>query len=153
MWISYDNTYEVSDSGEVRNKKTGRILKQNDTGHGYLAVDIHAKSKKVARMIGERFLPLIDCPGLQIDHIDRNPKNNCASNLRWVSRMENNQNKGITKKNTTGYKHIHKRNDPGSYRVIIRRYKTIVFNKTYKTLEEAIAARDAFTSSWLHSVP
>jgi hypothetical protein len=153
MWISYDNTYEVSDGGEVRNKKTGRILKQHDTGDGYFGVDIHAKSKKVARMIGERFLPLIDCPGLQIDHIDRNTKNNSASNLRWVSALENTQNKGMYKTNTSGYKHIYKRSDTGSYTVLIKRYKTVVFRKTYKTIEEAIAARDAFTSSWLHSVP
>ena len=149
MWISYNDKYEVSDEGQVRNKKTGRILKQHDTGDGYLAVDIYSKTKKVARMIGERFLPLIDCPGLQIDHIDRNTKNNCASNLRWVSGLENTQNKGMYKTNTSGYKNIFKRNDTESYRVIITRYKTIVFRKTYKTLEEAIAARDAFTSSLL----
>ena len=147
MWLSYNDLYELSDEGQVRNKNTGRVLKQYDTGDGYLVVDIHAKNKRVARMIGERFLPVITCPGLQIDHIDRNTKNNCASNLRWVSALENTQNKGMYKNNTTGYKHIYKRNDSGSYKVLINHYKTIVLNKTYKTLEEAIAARDAFISS------
>ena len=150
MWISYNDKYEVSDSGEVRNKKTGHILKPYDCGDGYLAVDINAKSKKVARMIGERFLPVINCPGLQIDHIDIDMTNNNASNLRWVSSLENKQKKGIYKSNTSGYKHIYKRNDTGSYTVLIKRYKTVVFRKTYKTIEEAIAARDAFTSSWQH---
>lgn len=147
MWLSYDDLYEVSDEGQVRNKNTGRILKQHDTGDGYFAVDIHAKNKKVARLIGERFLPVITCPGLQIDHIDRNTKNNSASNLRWLSGLENTQNKGMYKTNTSGYKNIYKRNDSGSYKIMIRRYKTMVFNKTYKTLEEAIAARDKFISS------
>jgi hypothetical protein len=148
MWLSYDDLYELSDEGQVRNKNTGRILKQGDTGYGYLAVDIHRKTKKVARMIGERFLPLIDCPGLQIDHIDRNLSNNSASNLRWVTRLENVQNKGTYKSNTSGHKYISKRNK-SSYVVQIKRYGSRVFNKTYKTLEEAIAARDIFISSWL----
>jgi hypothetical protein len=146
MWLSYNDTYEVSDEGQVRNKRTLRILKQHDTGDGYLAVDINAKNKKVARLIGERFLPLIDCPGLQIDHIDRNTKNNSASNLRWLSALENTQNKGMYKNNTTGYKHIYKRNDSGSYKVLIKHYNTTLFNTTYKTLEEAINARDTFTN-------
>jgi hypothetical protein len=147
MWLSYNDLYEVSDEGHVRNKKSGRVLKPYDCGDGYLAVDINAKSKKVARMIGEVFLPVINCPGLEIDHIDIDMTNNSATNLRWVSALENKQKKGAYKNNTTGYKHIYKRNDPGSYRVIIRRYNTIVFRKTYKTLEEAITARDAFISS------
>jgi hypothetical protein len=147
MWLSYDDTYEVSDEGQIRNKKTGRILKQHDTGDGYLAVDIHAKNKKVARLIGERFLPLINYPGLQIDHIDRNTRNNYASNLRWVSAAVNTQHKGVYKNNTSGYKNIYKRSDSGSYKVVIDRNNTTLFNKTYKTLEEAIVARDTFTSS------
>ena len=153
MWLPYDTKYEVSVEGQVRNKKSGHILKPYDTGDGYLAVDISSKSKKVARMIGERFLPLINCPGLQIDHIDRNTKNNYASNLRWVTPLENVQNKGIYKTNTSGHKNIHKRSDTGSYRVSIKRYNTIVFRKAYPTLEEAIVARDEFTSSSRRSAP
>jgi len=42
-------------------------------------------------------------PDKEIDHIDRNPKNNCFSNLRLVSRSANNANKRAPETNTSGY--------------------------------------------------
>jgi len=151
MWISYNDKYEVSDSGEVRNKKTKYIKKPSLTRDGYLVVYMKGCKtlKRVHRLVAERFFPLTSISGVEVDHIDRNPANNNASNLRWVSHMENLQNKGDYVSNTTGHKHIVKRNK-SSYRVQIKRHGSLVFNKTYSTLEEAISARDAFTSSWQH---
>jgi len=148
MWISYDNTYEVSENGEVRNKHTQYIKQPSLSKDGYLVLFLAnvRKGKSVARMVGERFLPLINNPGLEIDHIDRNRTNNSASNLRWVSHSENCQNKGMYENNKTGHKYICRRNKD-SYRVQIKHYSTLAFNKTYKTLEEAIRERDRFISS------
>ena len=42
----------------------------------------------------------------EVDHIDRNPSNNNLENLHWVTILENNQNKGIPKTNTSGNKNI-----------------------------------------------
>jgi hypothetical protein len=45
-------------------------------------------------------------PTNDIDHIDRNPKNNKIENLRDVTTSENGQNRTIPKNNTTGYKGV-----------------------------------------------
>jgi hypothetical protein len=148
MWLSYNDTYEVSDEGQVRNKKTNYIKKPSLTADGYLVIFIpcYKKHKTIHRLVAERFLPEPTSSDVEVDHIDRNKKNNSASNLRWVSHRENCQNKGFYLSNTTGHKYIVKRNK-SSYRVQVRRQNSVVFNKTYKTLEEAIAARDTFISS------
>jgi len=50
---------------------------------------------------------IIPCPkGMMRDHIDGNRLNNCRSNLRIVTHQQNNQNRGIGKRNTSGYKGI-----------------------------------------------
>lgn len=152
MWISYSDTYEVSEEGNVRNKKTGRILKPWDCGDVYLDLTIHGKSKKVHRMIAERFLPAPTAEGLQVDHIDRDPKNNNASNLRWVSPQVNLQNKGMYKTNTSGYSNIILTPD-GTCRVTIKMNKLKVYDKRFKTLEEAVEARDKFNASLSQSDP
>lgn len=71
------------------NHLTGKILKNHDDRRGYYRVDICGKHKKVHRVVAERFLPAPTAEGLVIDHIDRNRKNNNASNLRWVTQSVN----------------------------------------------------------------
>ena len=79
---------------------------------------------------------------LCIDHIDNNPKNNNISNLRLCNRSENMWNKKISKHNkSTGYKNITLTRF-NTYQVCIRKYKNIVYQKNFKTLEEAIINRD-----------
>jgi hypothetical protein len=154
MWLSYDDTYEVSDEGQVRNKRTKYIKQASYSHDGYLIVFMkcYDTCKRVHRLVAERFLPAPTTHNAEIDHIDRDKTNNSASNLRWVSHLENCQNKGNYTNNTSGYKHIVKRNI-SSYRVQIKSRGSLVFTKTYSTLEEAIVARDTFISSSLQSSP
>ena len=42
-------------------------------------------------------------PSLTIDHIDRNPANNCFSNLRLATIQQQNRHQGKRKNNTSGY--------------------------------------------------
>lgn len=89
--ISESPAYEVSDRGDVRNSKTGRILKPVRT-NGYSQVVLcdadgqHRRS--VHRLVAAEF---IDNPhGYPvINHIDGNRTNNRVDNLEWCTQSEN----------------------------------------------------------------
>jgi len=93
MWLALNDMYSVSDDGLVMNHLTGKILKLQDDRRGYYRVDILGKHRKVHQLIAERFLPGPTEENLVIDHIDRDRKNNQASNLRWVSKSVNCKNR------------------------------------------------------------
>lgn len=52
-------------------------------------------------------LGIYDCNNIIIDHIDRNPKNNCKNNLRFVSPSENMFNRSLSSNNTSGIIGVH----------------------------------------------
>ena len=79
--------------------------------------------------------------GLFIDHIDNNPQNNNIENLRLATNQQNSFNSKTYKNNSLGYKNIYK-TKYNTYRVQIRINKKTVYEKTFKTLEEAIINRD-----------
>ena len=142
-------TYEVSTDGQVRNKKTGRVLKPRTDGRGYLNVglrkDNKRHTKKIHRLVGLTFLPNPD--GKQeIDHINRTPTDNRLENLRWATPSENQQNKGRPTTNTSGYKHICDRNRRGySFWIVgIKQPHKIwrEFNKNLWTLEQVVNIRN-----------
>ncbi|CAL6092557.1 Conserved_hypothetical protein [Hexamita inflata] len=94
--ISGYPNYEVSNLGQVKNKTTGRILKQRDRGKGYLAVNLYfnkiMKTHHIHRLVSQAF---IENPNnyTDIDHCDGVRSNNNIWNLRWASRSDNQKNK------------------------------------------------------------
>lgn len=105
------NGYYVTEDGEIwtewyRNparKGSPRKMTQNDRGgankeNRYLSINISLKDendktiKQIKyyshRLIAETLLPNPN-NFEEIDHIDRNKKNNSVTNLRWTSRFEN----------------------------------------------------------------
>ena len=86
---NYEN-YEVSTEGNVRNKKTGRILKQCENGTGYLKVHIKTKYFLVHRLVLETFKPTDD-KTLEVNHINENKHDNRLENLEWKSHKNNMQ--------------------------------------------------------------
>jgi hypothetical protein len=81
--------YEVSNLGNVRNKKTGRILRQmfNCEG-GYLRVNIGGRHRYVHRLVADAFFDG-DHSNCDVNHIDGNRTNNFIGNLEWCTRQEN----------------------------------------------------------------
>ncbi len=88
----YEDIYEVSSLGNVRNKKTRRILKPAIRG-GYALVGLCKNSKgktiPVHRLVATAFIPNPDNKP-QVNHIDKVRNNNCVNNLEWNSAAENN---------------------------------------------------------------
>lgn len=107
--IEGHNNYEVSNFGNVKNVKTGRILKAGINRDGYYNVVLYdngkAKSYKLHRLVAEAF---IDNPDnkLCVDHINNIKTDNNITNLRYATHSENNQNKTISKNNTSNVKGV-----------------------------------------------
>ena len=101
MWKECEvcKNYEVSTYGEVRNKKTGKILKQKLDKSNCLMVNLSmgargkAKYYIVARLVAMAFVP--NPMGYTwVRHIDGNTLNNEASNLEWVAERWSHQGRG-----------------------------------------------------------
>lgn len=97
--------YAISKEGQVLNLKSGKILKALTDTNGYMRVNIPInesadilkfKSCSVHRLVAKTFLYVGDeyntpegISFLQVNHKDRNTKNNHLSNLEWTTPKEN----------------------------------------------------------------
>ena len=146
MFLPFDDNYECSVDGIVRNRKTLKVLKGNVHQSGYLYYDLHLSGKRLRanRLVGLIFLPLPtqSIESLQVDHIDGNKLNNSANNLRWLSSKENNNNRRnpvaivASKSNKLGELYICF--DKGSYRLKIT---GLGHCSWHKNLDSAIETR------------
>jgi len=95
----YDG-YEISNKGTVRNKKTNRILKSRYNQKGYVQINLR-KDKVVATKLIHRLVLQAwkgEIPNkMNVDHIDRDRKNNKLENLRVVTPTQNNENRLLVK--------------------------------------------------------
>lgn len=89
----YETYYEVSDHGEIRNGRTGRIIAQCKQKDGYKQVSImcndKSKSVLVHRLLMETFHPRPDMDTLEVNHKDLDKTNNLETNLEWTTHKEN----------------------------------------------------------------
>ncbi len=100
----YENSYEISNSGNVRSIGRYVILRNSslryvrektlrpkNTG-GYLFVALSKNGERkdhyIHRLVAQAFLPKY--PGRNyVNHKDGNPSNNVVANLEWVTHSEN----------------------------------------------------------------
>lgn len=89
MWktIEAHIGYEISEYGEVRNKR-GKILKGQISKLGYQYYYLDKKWRLAHRLVASIYLsaPL---DKREVNHIDGNKLNNHYSNLEWVTHAEN----------------------------------------------------------------
>ena len=98
MWKdikNWENNYQVSDSGDIRNKITGNVIKRDVNSSGYLRVCLYNKKHTPQkerffrhRLVAEHFIPNpYNLP--EVNHKDHNLEHNYVSNLEWCSRDNN----------------------------------------------------------------
>jgi hypothetical protein len=87
-------SFEVSDTGVVRNVETKHIKSQRIGTTPYYVVSLHSKKthktvcRKVHVLMREAFMNNQD-PNLVVNHIDGNKLNNLLSNLELVTQKQN----------------------------------------------------------------
>lgn len=159
----YEGWYQVSNLGEVRScqrtirqmtkwgtvadrQMPGKPVNSTDNGNGYKIVGLRKNGERknhyVHRLVAEAFLTKTGQTDV-INHKDRDTANNCVSNLEWMTQKENvrlaepymRHAHRQLKQTATGEKHIYLRKN--RYRLAIKG----VIDRTFTTLEEAIAAK------------
>lgn len=103
--------FELREDGALVSKINRRRVRQGQTvaaspnTRGYLQISVDGVSMVLHRVIftlaNGRFTEL------EVDHIDRDRRNNHPDNLREVTRSQNMANTGVRKTNTSGHRNVH----------------------------------------------
>lgn len=88
----WENLYEVSNFGNIRSKRTGKLRAIGTNNAGYKTIRLHkgdaTKKYFVHRLVAMTFIPTDDY-SKQVNHIDCDKTNNRITNLEWVTQSEN----------------------------------------------------------------
>lgn len=146
----FDGIYSVSNYGDVKNNRTGKLMKPRKNEKGYLHIGLTTNGKqknmRVHRLVAQAFIPNPENKP-QVNHIDFDKENNCVNNLEWVTNKENTQYSicnrifpGQQKKrnNKTGERNISHYN--GFY--VVRIYGKKYVSKSFKNIDDAKQWRD-----------
>lgn len=105
--IKYDLFVDVNGNIYWRDQYGNiNLKKQHITNKGYMYIWRGRRKKKlrVHRIVAETFIPNPENKS-DVDHINRIRNDNRVENLRWVTRLENAQNRGPKKSGYTHKKH------------------------------------------------
>jgi len=101
--------YIVYTDGTIFSIKRNIYLQPGLSKKGYLHVSLSnkngRKTLKPHRLVAEHFIPNPN-NYKEVDHKDRDKRNNDILNLRWVTRSDNTQNVGMRIDNKSGIKNI-----------------------------------------------
>ena len=96
--LKQDSDYEININypHQIRKKSNGLILKESVRGKGYLGIKLNGKQFYKHRLIANQFIPNpenLPC----IDHLNHIRTDNRIDNMRWCSKLQNNNNKSKSK--------------------------------------------------------
>lgn len=89
--VGYEGLYEVSNTGQVINIKTGHILKQHKDKDGYWVLSLKRdkyKSYFAHRLVAQAFIPNPDNLPM-VNHKDEDKSNCMVDNLEWCDAKYN----------------------------------------------------------------
>lgn len=86
--ISYEDAYEVSNEGRVRNKSSKHIKSLRFDRYGYVRVTLYPSGNTytIHRLVAKAFL---EGEGEQVNHINGDKTDNSVGNLEWCSASHN----------------------------------------------------------------
>lgn len=90
--VGFENHYEVSNLGNIRRKKSGRLRKiDNAPIYPTILLSVNGKHKtfRVHRIVAKAFLAPVEGK-THVNHKNGNHYDNRAENLEWVTQEENN---------------------------------------------------------------
>lgn len=147
--------YLIYDDGRVWSKprkdtrghqRKGKWMKHVKNTDGYHRVELCRDGKKkmfaVSRLVARHYISNPENKP-QVDHINRDIDNNHISNLRWTTRLENMQNRGMYRNNTSGHEYISYYKARKSWKFQYQK-KGHKIHKSFKTKTEALCAKFAF---------
>lgn len=82
----------------------------------------------------------------EIDHADQNKGNNAIGNLRLASRKQNNENIGVPKNNTSGFRGVSFQKNEKHWTAYIYHNRKRIHLGCFKEMHMAVAARSAAES-------
>ena len=145
---NYPN-YLIYNDGRVFSKKNKIFLKPFKTKLGYLVIDLfnekERKQFKIHRLLAIHFIPNSE-NNPQVDHINRIRDDNRLENLRWVTNLENCNNRGDFSHNKIGHKNIFFKNQKDCKKkwVFKKRYNSKNIFKRFHTLSNALCYKYIF---------
>ena len=141
-------TYSVSSFGNIRNDKTGKILKKSIGTNEYLRVCLYnkkSKDLKIHRLVG---LSFIDNSNnyRELDHINGDKNDNSVANLRWCNREINvaNTAKYLKGKYSSKYRGVYYHSKNNCWCCSITTNKKKYHLGSFNTEKEAVEVRNNY---------
>jgi hypothetical protein len=140
-----NNMYQVSNLGRIKSfkkYKDGKILNGNISDDDYIIYNLVINDKPLRisnhQLVAKHFIPN-PYSYIIVDHINGDKSNNRVDNLRWVNESQNTLNSKISKRNTSGYKGVHREKNLWVASWVVN---SVVRRKRFRNKEDAIEYRN-----------